>query len=114
MRHIVQTEGAGTLFAGLGPRALRIVCAGAARGGRQAPGGRACLCCTLPGLGGAFAASARSGRAPHLHPPGPPRRVHAAPAPRTPPPAVFILNGTRNTLVDMLQRQRTVHGEAVA
>jgi hypothetical protein len=26
-RHIVQTEGAGTLFAGLVPRALRIVCA---------------------------------------------------------------------------------------
>ena len=46
-RHIVQTEGVGTLFAGLVPRSLRIVA------------------------------------------------------------AVFILNGTRSTLVDLLQQRRT-------
>lgn len=91
-----------TLFAGLIPRAARIICAGAARALRG-------LHVTVAAAGCAAALLAWGGLAPllvvvTLLPPSSrcPRHL----------PAVFILNGFRNTVVGALEERRAAPEQA--
>lgn len=119
-RHILATEGPGTFLAGLGPRAFRVCCAGGwcQRAGKGASFSRL----LVPGSASAGPAGRTppcasgicgSGIVPEMLmlrflPCGiaPPR---AMPSALQLAPAVFILNGVRNTVVDALQAQRTPH-----
>lgn len=96
--HIARTEGVGTFFAGLGPRAFRIVCAGE-------PAGKHTRKMIEEGLHAARMTAGLDGPHASALPCSSPRLL---PAPA--PPPVFILNGTRNTIVDAVD----AHRQAVA